>query len=390
MKKVAVVGGGASGLVGAIAAARTKNVSVSLFEKKDSLGKKILATGNGRCNLTNMDISGAHYFGKNSSFVDGIFAQFGLTDTLDFFASLGLMTRVEDGRVYPYSNQAVSVTDVLIAELSRLGVNIKNHTEITSIKPHKCGFMLNGEYFDRVLLSTGGLASNLGQSNGFDILKKLGHTIVKPYPCLCGLKVFSGMPKTLAGVRVPARVSFYCKNILCGSEFGEVQFTAYGLSGIVIFQYSRLVEQYGSVTVSIDLFPDLSEKELTDLLKNRRNLGFTDDYFTGLLNKKLGAYITSLAKTCTEKNIPSFAKLARLAKGLEFVSNSTCDFIDAQVTGGGALTDEFTPNLQSKLHEGLFVSGELLDIIGDCGGYNLQWAWSTGMVAGVACSKSYM
>ncbi len=412
MKKpvLAIVGGGASGLIGGIFAAKIlgEKGKVIILERMDRVGKKILATGNGRCNFTNLNTSVYNFYGKNPNFVEFALKQFSVFDTLDFFQKIGIYPKEEDnGKMYPYSEQASSVLDCLRNEVSNLGIEIISGFEVKEItqigKKFKItsfsGNVLNSE---KVIVSAGGCASpNLGSNgSGFKILKNLGHTITKLNPALVQLKTEKDIVKGLKGIKFTGNVKIISGKKVLKEEFGEVLFTDYGLSGPPIFQLSTISAMKNGCSIVLDFMPELSKKEIFDLLSERKkNLNHLtmENFFVGLLNKKIGNVIAK--KSGIEKlsfSVSNLSKdllwnMANLIKEFEFKIVGQNGWNNAQVTAGGASTDEFDfKTMQSKIVQGLFASGEVLDIFGDCGGFNLQWAWSSGVLAGKSAAMAIL
>lgn len=392
MNNVAVIGGGASGLLAAISAAQC-GAYVTVYESGARVGRKILATGNGRCNMTNMNASAHRYHGTDVSFVRGAEENFWVEETLGFFLSLGVMTKTEqDGRVYPYSDQASSVLDALRLKLDALGVRVVTNYEVKSVKRKNNRFTIipykgESETADAVIVATGGRAApDLGsKGGGYDILKGLGHTVTNTGPSLVQLKTETETVKKLKGIKITATAS-----IDGAREKGEILFTDYGLSGIAIFSLTAYLDK--QKTVSLDVMDCMDKTELIKVLTERTNLMADvplESYFTGMLNKRVGQALLKLAgiiplsrpsNTLTETEIK---RLADVMKNWEFKIEGTMSWNNAQTTKGGALTREFNAaTMESKIVSGLYASGEVLDIDGDCGGYNLQWAWSSGYIAG--------
>ncbi len=393
MNNVAVIGGGASGLVAAISAA-SKGARVTIYESGARVGKKILSTGNGRCNMTNMNASAEHYHGADVGFVRGAREKFWVGDTLGFFLSLGVMTKTEpDGRVYPYSDKASSVLDALRLKLDALGVRTVTSYEVKSVKRKNNRFIIipyrgESETADAVIVATGGRAApDLGsKGGGYDILKGFGHTITDTRPSLVQIKTETETVKKLKGIKITAEAS-----IDGASEYGEILFTDYGLSGIAIFSLTAYLGK--QKTVSLDVMSGTSREELTAMLTERARLMSDvplESYFTGMLDKRVGqallktAGITPLSRPSRTITKAETERLAAVMKKWEFKIEGTMSWNNAQTTKGGALTSEFDKNtMESKIVSGLYASGEVLDIDGDCGGYNLQWAWSSGYIAGM-------
>ncbi|TCT17066.1 hypothetical protein EDC18_101362 [Natranaerovirga pectinivora] len=402
---VAIIGGGASGLVAGIVSARG-GAKVTIIERMDRLGKKILATGNGRCNLTNTVLSVDHFNGENPKFSMPVLSAFDVEKTIEFFNGLGIYPRVENGYVYPYSNQASSVLDVLRQEIEQLKINVVYEEEVKEIEKKKNQFIIhtngNKYYTNKVILCAGGNSTpNLGSNgSGFDLAKKLGHRIVSPYPALVQIKASENYLKRIKGVRVIAKLHLYIDDTLKREEVGEVLFTDYGLSGIPILQISRYIGEAinngKKIKVLLDLIPELETEALDKILVERfTNMPYKsiEDNLIGLLNKKLIPIITHLSDIKDNQPVSQISKsqrhkLIESIKNLTFNITGTNDWNQSQVTVGGVATDEVDPNtLESKIHPNLYFAGEILDIDGDCGGYNLQWAWSSGYIAGKTIVK---
>ncbi|MBE5960366.1 MAG: NAD(P)/FAD-dependent oxidoreductase [Lachnospiraceae bacterium] len=398
---VLVAGGGASGMVAAIFAAR-KGKRVAIIEHKDKIGKKILATGNGKCNYTNLVQEPSCYRGTNPAFAMEVLKQFDTEETLRFFKELGVYPKIKNGYVYPFSEQAASVVDVLVMELRRLGVAVFYLEHIESVKKNKSGnFVITtseNKYEGRnVILATGGCAAKVQGSDGsgYALAKSFGHTIIPQVPALVQLKAEGCDFKTLAGVRVDGKAGIYVEGRKVTEEKGEFLFANYGISGIPVFQMSRYageaVMKKKKTELILDLYPDLSENELMDMMKERFEFGkhkTVEEVFTGFMNKKLAYVVIKEARIKPELmsskiRIDEIKGLVHLIKNLKMRITGTNTFDNAQVSAGGVATDEISAaSLESKKQKGLYIVGELLDIDGTCGGYNLQWAWSTGAVAG--------
>lgn len=395
---IVIIGGGASGLVAGIASALNTQEKVIILEKEDKVGKKILATGNGRCNYTNRNMSCKNYHSKDLSFVEKVLNAFCLEDTLAFFEQLGIYPFCDDeGRYYPYSKQASAVSDALRNKLRLLNVEIQTGFNLKKISKKNDTFTLFSDTksieADKVIMCSGGASGqNLGSDgSGFKILESLGHTINKISPALVQVKTREGFEKSLQGIRSECLVKV--NNI---EEKGEVQFTAYGLSGIVIMNLSGSINK--NDVISLDFFPDLTEEKLCKMLKDRcKNLkGLSlENYFTGLINKKLGNVILKkvgfekLSSDISQIKDGDIIKIAKLLKSLNFKVDSLMDFSSSQVTKGGVITGEINPKtMESEIVKNLYIAGELIDVYGNCGGYNLQFAWSTGYIAGKNAARS--
>lgn len=399
MKEVIIVGGGASGLMAAIMAAR-EGYKVTILEHKDKLGKKILATGNGKCNYTNLVQEQECYRSEDSSFPFQILSCFDVNKTIDFFLDLGIYPKDKKGYLYPYSEQASSVLNVLEMELKRLKVKVCLSTHVDKIHKNKSTFLIEantGKYeADKVILATGGCASSkLGSDgSGYGLAKAFGHNIIKPLPALVQLVSDEKYFKTLAGVRCNGFIQLYSNKKLLGEETGEILMANYGVSGIPILQLSRYaaraLDKKEKVHLLIDFLPELSTDKTKELLRKRiimnehKNI---EEMLVGLFNNKL-AYVLLLQskiavnKSCGHINEKDIEVLTNLIKSFLVPITKTQSFEQAQVSSGGVDTREINPKtLESTLVKGLYFTGELIDVDGTCGGYNLQWAWSSGVVA---------
>lgn len=402
MVKVAVIGGGASGLACAIEIMHTvKNrddVKVTVFEKLSRIGKKILVTGNGRCNLTNINAVNQGYRG------DVNFSQFALNkynpeNNIVFFNGLGLYTRTEDeGRVYPLSNQASSVLDVLRFECSRLGVEIVCDYQAMHLKSVFNGVVNklvvnNRDRFDYVVVASGGKAAKVHGTDGdsYELLKMMGHKITPIAPALVSLNC-EDFTKALKGVRSVCRTDLIIDGEKTLENYGEVQFTDYGLSGIPIMQLSRFVSMSPSddIYINLDVTPDFTKDKIENYLWDRREYGtgICENLLIGVMNKQL---CITLLKECSvapnsricDLSDDEIIRIASLCKCWKIKIKTARGFDFAQVTAGGADCSQFDrKTMESKLCDNLFCCGEAYNIDGDCGGYNLQWAWSSGRLAG--------
>ena len=400
MKDIVIVGGGASGLMAAIVAAR-RGRSVSIIEYKERVGKKILATGNGRCNYTNSYMNISCFRSDNINFASSVLEDFSYNDTINFFMDLGIYPRDINGYIYPNSQQALAVREVLELEAVYLGVDIICDTKVEHIKKNTDHFVLmtnHGDYkAKKVVIATGGSASkNLGSDgSGFKLAKELGHKIIKPLPALVQLRTDDSNFKMIAGVRSQAYIELYIDDKLASTESGELQFTQYGVSGIPVFQISRYaskaLDKSKKVSLKIDLLHDLDWKATMDLLEKRilintyKNI---EEIFYGLFNNKFILYILKKSGIYSKLEAKKISKgqlisLVNMIKNFEVNIIETNPFDSAQVTCGGIDTTQVSKRtMESKLVAGLYFSGEILDVDGTCGGYNLQWAWSSGFLAG--------
>ncbi len=402
MVKVAVIGGGASGLACAIQIMNTvknkEDVKVTILERLPRVGKKILVTGNGRCNLTNVNASVKDYRGE-PEFTEYALNKFSPQSNIEFFNSLGLYTRTEDeGRVYPLSNQASSVLDALRFECERLGVETVCDYRAVHLKTVYTGvttkiIVNNRDRFDYVVVACGGMAAKVHGTDGdaYDLLKMFGHKIVSPAPALVSLNC-DDFTKALKGVRSICKMNLVIDGEKNLENYGEVQFTDYGLSGIPIMQLSRFVSVSPSndIYIELDTTPDFSKEALKEYLYSRRNIdkGLCENMLGGIMNKQL---CIVFMKECGiapngrvyELSDNEIEKLSSIIKCWKIRIKNSRSFDYAQVTAGGAECTQFDSNtMESKLVKNVFCCGEALNIDGDCGGYNLQWAWSSGRLAG--------
>jgi len=400
--QVLVAGGGAAGMAAAIAAAEN-NTDVLVIEKMDRPGKKILATGNGKCNYTNYYQGKECYHGDNPSFAWEALKKYGHKETIKLFKSYGILPSDRNGYVYPLSGQASCVRDILEIQLVMSGARLNTNEGITSVKTAgKGGFIVTtsqDKYFaEKLIIATGGMASPVHGSDGsgYNIAKSLGHTIIKPLPALVPCLLNEKFTKDWAGARTQGNIKAYAKNgrFLSGDS-GELQFVSQGISGIPVFQVSRYISKELSTGntpyLIIDIMPGYNKEEIMqELLHRKKQYGdySTGSIFKGLLNnrlaqallKKCGIPIKRPAKELAENSI---ARIATVIKEWRLDIEATGGFDKAQVTCGGVKTSEIEPaTMQSKLHNGLYFAGEIIDVDGMCGGYNLQWAWTSGYIAG--------
>ncbi len=401
--EVIVIGAGASGLTAAISAAR-QGSKVLVIERKEKAGKKILATGNGKCNFTNMVQTPDCYRSDDSAFPMKVLSCFDTNQTLQFFRELGIYPKNRDGYLYPNSEQAASVVQVLLMECERLGVEFRYNELVSQIKSPDFTVITNIQSYkgNKLILAAGGCASPQHGTDGigFRLAESLGHSIIKPLPALVQLRSSDKCCKTASGVRTQAKVELYSNNKLIGEESGEVLFTDYGISGIPVMQISRYaakaLERKEQLNLQLDFMQELSLEELTAFLYERIQQGSfktAEELMIGLLNHKLsyiilnksGVDITKKATKVTDKEVN---ELARNIKRFSLSINGTNSFEHAQVCAGGVSTSEIhQTTLESKLRKKLYLTGELIDVDGTCGGYNLQWAWSTGYLAGKAAGR---
>ena len=392
---IGIIGGGASGMAAALAAAENPEVQVIVFERQARLGRKLQATGNGRCNLTNL--KPAAYHGDVPEFAEAALAAFGVEETLAWFRSMGLYTVAEEsGRVYPYSDQANSVVDVLRFALEKSNIQVKTGFEVTKLRP---GFLVEsaGEQVrcDKVIVACGGLAGTKlgGSMAGYQLLRSMGHRMTKLRPTLVQLKSGWNGVAALKGVRANCQAEILHDGQLYARSRGEIQFTEYGLSGPVIFEISRDVCQVkGQWLCRLDFLPDF--EELPQELRRRRLTNLpVEELLTGIVHNRLGRVLTKAAGISVSGKVADLTdgelnRVVQATKAFEVTLTEPLGMDSAQVTAGGIRTEEFdAETMESRLVPGLYACGEVLDIDGDCGGYNLQWAWSSGRCAGLAAGK---
>ena len=399
---IAIIGGGASGMAAALAAAENANNQVILLERQARVGRKLQATGNGRCNLSNIHASDRGYHGEDAAFVQPAIAAFTPEETLRWFASLGLFTVTEDGgKVYPYSDQANSVVDVLRLSLVKENITLKTGYEVTKIQKTDSGFQITDGNepiaCDKLIVACGGLAGSKlgGTMSGYKLLAKLGHRSTKLRPSLVQIK--SSWPElpSLKGVRANCYVQILHNGETFAQSTGELQLTEHGISGPVVFEISRDVcAERGKWTAKLDFLPGVSAETLDAELQRRRTTNLPmEELLTGILHNRLGRVLTKAAgikgkQYANQISNAELKEVVAVVKGLEIDLTEPLGMDSAQVTAGGVLTSGFDPHtMESKLVPGLYACGEVLDIDGDCGGYNLQWAWSSGRCAGLNAGK---
>jgi hypothetical protein len=393
-----VIGGGAAGMMSAVTAARNE-ANVLLLEGTSKTGTKILQTGNGKCNFTNYNMSAEMFNSENKEFVANALDKFNQNDAIDFFRSIGVFPKEKNGYVYPHSETAASVREALINELFRLHVEVVTNEPAVSIEKTDV-FTVNGTYKGKnIILAAGSKAAPKTGSDGsgYILAKKLGHTVVKPLPSLVQLVSDDKICKKMAGVRSTGGVSVHVGSEVF-SDYGEIQYTDYGISGIPIFQISHQavkgLDAGKKVFVEIDMIPDYSEDELMDYVAESVKIApkNIDQLFSGILNKKLVLAVCEKEGIkadvkITEKNIDLAGKAIVAMKKFKIKISGNKSFENAQVCQGGVALSEINPQtLESRIVSGLYFAGEIMDVDGKCGGYNLQWAWTSGYIAGMnAC-----
>ncbi len=406
LKRVAIVGAGASGLIAGCHAAASGN-PVTLFEKQKKTGRKILITGNGRCNITNANIDVSRYHGSNPSFVHNVFSRFSHEDTVAFFLSAGIpFIEESQGRMFPASLQAQTVAGILEYEVSRRGVDVRLHRRVDAVEPGEKHFTVvtagkEKHNFDSVILSCGSCAyPQLGASrSGYEIARSLGHTIIDPFPSLIPITIPQKALHRLQGIKWVCRVEAYADGTSRGHSSGELLFTRFGISGPAALDVSRAVNEAllmrKKVEIHLDLFPGTGRDELEEMLDllwsdRKKSVAFS---LTGIVKQRMPEYLCHAAGVDPEKRTAEISKkekgdLVEVMKRLVLVPGEPRNFSEAVVAAGGVAVDEVNPGtMESRKIKGLYITGELLDIDGDSGGFNLQFAWSTGALAGMAAGS---
>lgn len=399
---VIVIGGGASGIFAALTASENHS-SVCILERNPRIGKKIIVTGNGRCNYTNTTASGSDY--NHPEFVDRIFQIFSPKQTIASFLQMGIVPKVEDlGKTYPLSEQASSIVDVFLYQLETRGIEVFTDKLVQNITKKNSLFQIetqDGSSYSarKVILTTGGRAMPGSGSDGvgYNLAKRFGHSLVPVFPSLVKLQLDSPYLKSLDGCKITGKVQLIQNKQVLQEEEGDILFTAYGISGPTILQLSRKanerIQRNEIVFIKVILVQSLSRGELLERFERAKNQP-VDFSLIGLIHKRLivpilkDAGIAKVNTPVSELSPEEINRIIDLLYGWVFTVAGTKGFEDAQVTAGGIPLSEINPNtLESKKIDGLYFAGEILDIDGRCGGYNLQWAWSSGYVAGMESSK---
>ena len=394
---IGIIGGGASGMAAALAAAKNEKVQVILMERQARVGRKLSATGNGRCNLTNLHALERGYHGEDDGFSRYALSQFDPEKTLEWFRGLGLFTVAEEsGRVYPYSDQANSVVDVLRFALEKPNITQKMGFEVEKVKKTETGFRVESKeetvLCDKLIVACGGLAGTKlgGTMSGYKLLRSFGHKCTKLRPTLVQLKSSWNGVVALKGVRANCHAAILKDGTVFSESTGELQFTEYGLSGPVIFEISRDVCQgKADWCCRLEFLPDIEESVLLQELLRRRTTNLpVSELLTGIIHNRLGRVVTQTVGISGYVPVAQLeelelAEVAKAVKCFEVTLTEPMGMDSAQVTAGGIVTSEFDDKtMESRLVPGLYACGEVLDVDGDCGGYNLQWAWSSGYLAG--------
>lgn len=404
MTNIAIIGCGASGMMAALAAT-DNNAKVTIFEYRDEAALKILSTGNGRCNISNRKIDENAYYCDDRALVKAFLKKFSPDDTLAYFEKLGLMFDYKEDLVYPASFQASTVRNLLLNELKRRNVTVRTGHIVDKITAARNGFIISSEkrqeVFDKVILACGsyaGIKKNKrlpGDIDGYSLAYHLGHTIKPVKPSLCGINCVEEYIKKAAGTRIFGKISAFRSDGVKASDSGEIQITDYGISGIPVFNISHIVSAADStVNLVLDLYPDKKEVEIKDFaFKRAKNyIGRTvNEYCLGMLNSGIYDMFLAIFKISgetkiNEDNIEILAERISSLKNISLSSKGSRSFENAQCCLGGIPLDEIDENCMSRKNKGLYICGEMLDIDGICGGYNLQWAWTSGHIAGNGAS----
>ena len=392
--KVCVIGGGASGVVCAIKLAR-RGIDVAILEKNNSLLKKVLVTGNGKCNYFNDDMDISHYRSCNIDFLSNIINEDNINSVHNFFDSIGIVPNVKNGYYYPYSNTATTIKNLLILECDRLNIKIITDILVTDIiKDNKFIIKSNKDDIicDKVVLALGSCASLKDKYNGYEMLRKLGHNIIKPVPALVMLEGSSNYYKEWAGIRIMASVSLYDNDKFVAKDEGEVQLTNYGISGICVMNLSGrvargLLENKKEV-LRINFMPivEYAFEYLIERSESHKNLTIIE-LLESIINYKLLYVILKKNNIDTNKKWDELSYeekhiLAKELSSFELNITSTKGFDNAQVVSGGVSLKEINNDFSSKKIDNLYLIGEVLDVDGDCGGYNLGFAFMSGLIVG--------
>jgi predicted Rossmann fold flavoprotein len=399
---ILIIGGGASGLIAAITS-KDMGKDVALIEGSDRIGKKLLSTGNGRCNITNTDLSFSRYHSENPSFPHSILNNFGYNETESFFSLIGLpLTTLEEGKVFPLSLQASSVLDIFRFSLEERSIPVYLNSKVKKITPQKNGFSITTsgeETFEcsKLILCCGGKSfpASGSDGSGFSLAKHLGHNIIRLVPALVQLKLKCENLKAVSGVKFNGYAKLAIDGMESKTEYGEILFTDYGISGPPVLQLSRnaskALSEGREPYIQLDVLPEIEAVDLENFLENHwGTFSYRSVYnsFIGIIHKKLipiilkESSIKNIHKPCFELTLKEKEKLFEIMKSWKFKIYDTNSFTNSQVTAGGVDTREIWPStLESKIIPELYFAGEIIDVDGDCGGFNLQWAWSSGYTA---------
>ncbi|MCR5373793.1 MAG: NAD(P)/FAD-dependent oxidoreductase [Lachnospiraceae bacterium] len=398
---VLIVGGGASGIMAALTAAKS-GADVTIVEHNDMLGRKILSTGNGKCNYTNKKMGEEFYRGSNPAFVNSALSQFNEIDTIEHFKEIGIYPKEKNGYMYPYSEQASSVVTCLTEAVRNRGIHVYLNENISDIRKED-GFIVTLSKREinakRIIFATGLLAGRKSGCDGsaFQYIEKLGHTFIDIVPALVHLKSEDSFLRELAGNRAEIKLTLYENSEAVFEDRGEALFLENGLSGIVSFQASRYVsyalKKGSKVVVSLNLVPDVDIEEVVSRFKGDNFYKSAKTALIGLIPDKIAECVIKNAgldpdTICMDLKNGDIDRIIKWVESFKVNISGTRSFEDAQVAAGGVDTNEINEDtMESKIVLGVYFAGELIDIDGMCGGYNLQWAWSSGYVAGLNAAK---
>lgn len=396
MEEVVIIGAGAAGLMcGALLA--EKGIHTVILEHTDFPGKKILSTGNGKCNMTNYEMTSEKYYCKNIEFVEKVLSAFGYRELLECFKAFGLITRERNGYVYPYSEQASAVREILFHTCVNRGTEIRCGCRIISVEQKEKSYIIHTDKeaikTENLVISTGGktFAKSGSDGSGYELARQLGHKVNKTVPALTAFICHEKYYKKVAGVRVKCKISMFDREELVAQEYGELQLTDYGISGIPVLNISRegayILKSGRKPYVCIDFMPEFNEENLLVLFTSIDMERSIAEQLSYLLNKKLAMLLLEISqiKPDTKVNVLSQSQLDRLIHNIKnyttYIANVK-GFDYAQVTAGGVCTEEINPmTMESCICENLYFAGEMIDVDGKCGGYNLHFAWATASIA---------
>lgn len=393
-----IIGGGASGLICAGAVSnKYKDKKILILEKESRVGKKILASGNGRCNLTNINADKKYYYGNDTDIIDSLYKNYGAEKVISYFESIGLLTKVEsDGRVYPLSNTSSSVLNVLRNQLITKSVEERTDISISDISYEDDEYIIKTEndiiHTEKLLIATGGKSDHTGKENHYSesLLENFDFKINDTTPSLSPVKVKSDIIRSLSGIRAFGKATLIKDDKIIKTEYGDIQFTSDALSGICIFNLSRFPNKEDGYIIRLSLLADKTDKEIEELLIHKREIYkdlLNDELFTGIFHKKIGIALLKICGINLNDKISSLSdkdieSLSYLINHFDFETLSRNDYKNSQVTAGGIDISEIDINtFETKKYKNLFITGEALDIDGVCGGYNLQFAFSSGLCA---------
>lgn len=394
--KICIIGGGMAGMICAIEASSNSDNKITIYERQSSLGKKVAITGNGKCNLSNIDVSNPNkYSSIDRDILDAYMTSFDNDECQNFYRSIGLQTTINKGGVYPIGGQASSVVSILVDKLNENGVEIVLDKYIDSVVPCDKGYKVDGRFFDKVVLAFGGKAGVYGENSscGIEILKSLEIAGVRPAPALCGVEIKENI-KNLSGVRTNALISLLDNDKVIYEEAGELQLADYGLSGIPIFNLTNHMPYNlgpnNNIRFKVDYMPEYREEELTNLFNSyKKTIGSRCIYDTllGLFNSKLASYFLQISNIKSDASVinavdDEVCSLVSVIKNSIYTFSSLRNYKNAQVMKGGVRLNQLDESFMVKDIPGVYVIGEMMDVSGECGGYNLYFAYHSGRSVG--------